>query len=71
MSDERCELSDLPPAQCACRIHGPREETTPTATIYAARWRSRCRECLESIDVGTLITPSPLADGGYVHEQCS
>jgi hypothetical protein len=70
MSVDRCELSDLPVKQCACRIHGPREETTLAATIYAARWRSRCRECLESIEVGTLITPSPMAGGGFVHEEC-
>jgi hypothetical protein len=71
MSVDRCELSDLPVDQCACRIHGPREEPPPGGQIYAARWRSRCRECLESIEVGALITPSPLVGGGYVHEECS
>ena len=72
MSAERCELSELPVEQCACRIHGPREEiSTAGRRTYFARFAGRCRECREEIEVGDMIAPSPMADGGFVHEECS
>lgn len=73
MSD-RCELSDLPTDQCACRIHGPQEEIPPGNPVghaFSARFPGQCLECREDITIGDCIVASPLVAGGYVHEECS
>lgn len=33
MSEEICELSDLPVEQCACKIHAPDEDVSPQQEI--------------------------------------
>lgn len=65
----RCELSDLPIDQCACRIHGPAPEPPPR-TFFAA-WRGTCAECREEIEPGDLIRPSQLTGGPWIHEECT
>ncbi len=73
---QRCELSELPVDQCACRTHGPQESARPARPLlhghaFPARFAGQCKECQESIAVGEQIVASPLAGGGYVHEECS
>ena len=67
----RCDLSDLPVEQCACRIHGPKEpiELPPSGHVFMARFDGECRECNEPIEAGVhLIVHSIMS--GYVHEGC-
>ena len=74
MSEERCELSELRVSQCACRTHGPQQETrTAEAQMAAfrARFTGECMECMQAIDIGDHIAEATLSgDGGYVHEEC-
>lgn len=64
---ERCELSDLLVAECACRIHGPKDPMIVAGYAFEARFEGACRRCWESIDVGDDIC---LHDGAYVHAHC-
>ena len=66
---ERCELSDLPVEQCACRVHGPQESapSVPSSAFWA-RYPGVCPECDEEIEPGDMIRYG--MDGRYVHAEC-
>jgi hypothetical protein len=69
----RCELSDLPVDQCACRIHAPnpyaseRNDIAVTARFHA-RFRSECDSCGNAMSEGDLIGRTK--DGDYVCSEC-
>lgn len=71
MTEERCELSDLPSSQCACRKHAPipasARLTTDGPTIWA-QYEGACVACDEQIEVGDPICP--VTSGGWAHEIC-
>jgi len=66
----RCEMSDLPVEQCACRIHGP-SERRPRITRHGMPWEARfpgaCEDCERRIHVGDSIMRT---EDGYAHEDC-
>ena len=64
----RCDLSDLPVEQCACRVHGPKAEPVPTPHAFTARYAGECVECWEEIVPGEQIVSR---SRGYVHEECA
>lgn len=64
----RCDLSDLPVEQCACRIHGPKTEPVPASHVFTARYAGECVECWEEIVPGEQIVSR---SRGYVHEECA
>jgi len=65
----RCDLSDLPVEQCACRIHAPKDEPAPSGRGFVARYDGECPECFEEITAGVdLIVHSIMS--GYVHVEC-
>lgn len=71
----RCDLSDLPADQCACRIHAkPEQAIDPDAPLiragygFEARFPGRCPECEDDIDPGMDICRT--TDGEYVHCEC-
>jgi hypothetical protein len=73
---ERCELSDLPVDQCACRIHAPTEPPTLSQRIdgrvlatFFARYDGRCADCNEPLVAGERICN--IEHLGYVHEDCA
>lgn len=71
MTGERCDLSDLPADQCACRIHAKPEPVPPLiAAGYAfeAKYPGRCEACDDSIPVGADICRT--TEGDYVHAEC-
>jgi hypothetical protein len=75
MSD-RCELSDLPVDQCACRIHAPTEPPTMSQRIdgrvlarFFARYDGRCEICDRPIVSGEPICS--IEHLGYVHKDCA
>src|ERR1035437_4115659 len=75
MSD-RCDLSDLPVDQCACRIHAPTEPPTLSQRIdgrilatFFARYDGRCEICDRPIISGEPICS--VEHLGYVHKDCA
>ena len=76
MSDEtdhtvvRCDLSDLPAEQCACRHHrGGTLPGTISGRAFRAEYDGRCESCVRPIHVGDRIVR--VEDRGYVHEGCT
>lgn len=78
MSEEICEMSDLPVSQCGMPCHRP-EEKRPvapkrtgfrTGTGIEAQIETICRGCGENIEVGDLIAKSSVYDI-YVHKECA
>jgi hypothetical protein len=71
---ERCELSELPVDQCACRIHAPnpyaveRNDIAVTAR-FRARFDSECDSCGNAMDQGDLIGRTK--DGDYICGECA
>jgi hypothetical protein len=66
----RCDLSDLPVDQCACRVHGPAETPSdgpPPGLLFEAKFPGRCTSCGERIEPGDLITAD--GRGGYICEE--
>ena len=75
----RCDLSDLPVEQCACRIHGPKELQKPTTIRtgqpFPAQFGGYCEAGSDRIHVGDLIVRVEVADGvfsetRYDHQEC-
>jgi len=66
----RCELSDLPEDQCACRIHAKPDppHTFGIAARFAARFDSQCENCGNRIHEGDPIARTQ--DGDYVCSEC-
>jgi hypothetical protein len=67
MDEGRCELSDLPADQCACRIHGPQEKKPEDTDAFPARYPGRCGDCEGHFRKGDLIRR---VDGKYAHAEC-
>lgn len=66
---ERCELSDLPVEQCACRVHGPHEEpATDSARFFRARYQGVCSGCEHRVFPGDLIM---MVEDRPCHEECA
>jgi hypothetical protein len=68
---ERCELSELPVDQCACRIHEPKPPA-PEYVITArfpARFDSECDGCGNAMAEGDPIARTD--DGDYICERCA
>jgi hypothetical protein len=64
-----CELSDLPEEQCACRIHGPKEDPFAEFPEYG-RFATRvqyCNACGTKIEKGEPIS---LMGRLVVHTDC-
>jgi hypothetical protein len=72
MSD-RCELSDLPTGQCACRNHAPKPPRDTydfsTLTRFLARFDSDCAGCGNRMHEGDLIARTDY--GEYICEECA
>lgn len=68
---ERCELSDLPTDQCACRVHGPCEDRPEPSRsgVAVAGYDGECLECHGEIraEVDVLVFSSR---SGWIHEEC-
>jgi len=71
MSETRCELSDLPVGECACRIHGPATGRDGSGDEpprpFRAQFRGWCAGCEDQIEPGDMI----VAAEGYLHEGCA
>ncbi len=68
MEEPRCELSDLPESQCACRVHAPEEKVARyEGRALQARHSGICPACLLSISPGEFIE---MVDGQYIHLEC-
>jgi len=72
----RCDLTDLPAEQCACRIHSPGPQPTtgvvrelPRPGWLEARYRGQCAGCGEPFAPGALITRDE-GTGGWIAECC-
>ena len=71
---ERCELSDLPVDQCACRVHAPKPDPLAwrdyvVVVRFPARFDSRCAGCEKPMAEGDLIART---DGGeYICFECA
>lgn len=71
---ERCELSDLPVDQCACRIHTPPEPERSQRDYvitarFPARFDSECDACGNAMDQGDPIARTD--DGDYICSACA
>jgi hypothetical protein len=67
----RCELSDLPVDQCACRIHAPKPDPQQAFVIVArfpARFDGNCENCDNRMHEGDPIARTQ--DGYYVCSEC-
>lgn len=81
MNVQRCELSELPVDQCACRIHKPGQEVDAHATadtanvagpVVAARYSTRCRNCGDTIRIDDPVRPAKTPMGTrWVHDECA
>ena len=73
----RCDLTDLPTEQCACRIHGKPEDQANVGVVrelprpgwFEARYRGQCAACGEFFAVGAQITRDE-GTGGWIAECC-
>jgi hypothetical protein len=71
MSD-RCDLSDLPVDQCACRKHNPPAWQTKDRGVLArfpARFDSKCADCGLATCEGDTIARTD--EGDYICEACA
>ena len=70
MSD-RCELSDLPVDQCACRIHAKPDPQQAFVIVarFPARFDSNCENCGDRMHEGDPIARTQ--DGNYVCSECA
>jgi hypothetical protein len=73
----RCEITELPVGQCACRVHGASEPGAgarvsgqPRPGWFEARYPGQCRECGEPFQPGTHITGTDGSDG-WTAECCA
>ena len=74
---ERCDLSDLPVDQCACRIHAPQPRVrdswrTGEYSITArlpARFNSECDSCGEAVSEGDPIARTD--NNEYICGECA
>ncbi|HEY8881915.1 MAG TPA: hypothetical protein VIM47_00795 [Dermatophilaceae bacterium] len=71
---ERCELSDLPVDQCACRVHAPKPERLETRDYvitarFPARFDSECDGCEKDIAEGDPIARTDAGD--YICAACA
>lgn len=71
VKSERCELSDLPVDQCACRLHAKPEPKIDYVVMarFPAHFNSKCDSCGKSITEGEYIART--TDGEYVCNNCS
>lgn len=60
-----CDLSDLPVEQCACRIHGPKDE--PKLLGFLAKYSGVCGGCGHRYHPGDRIAD---IGGSYGHLDC-
>ena len=68
----RCDLSDLPVDQCACRIHAPVSITPSEYVITArfpARFNSYCDACDAPMAAGASIARTD--EGDYICDGCA
>ncbi len=70
---ERCELSDLPVEQCACRIHLPEPDPGESRNHmiqarFPAHFDSYCDGCGAVMSQGDPIART--VDGDYICESC-
>jgi len=72
MSD-RCELSDLPVDQCACRVHAPEPARVVRDYVitarFPARFDSECDACGNAMDEGDPIARTDAGD--YICAACA
>jgi len=71
---ERCELSDLPVEQCACRIHAPKPDSLAwrdhvITARFPARFDSECDGCGNAMDEGDPIARTDAGD--YICAACA
>lgn len=74
MSEQRCDLTELLVAECACPqhrggvvVHPDAVETT--GPVFEAQYAGVCSACTRPIRQGRMIRRA--VDGGYVHDpQC-
>ena len=73
----RCDLTDLPVDQCACRLHAPQAPAGHVRTVehprpgwFEARYPGQCRACGEPFTAGTHITGTDGSDG-WTAECCA
>lgn len=74
----RCELTDLPADQCACRVHGKPEHQATVGVVRElprpgwteARYRGQCAGCGEPFTAGAQITHDD-DTGGWLAECCA
>jgi hypothetical protein len=66
----RCELSDLPPDQCACRIHAKTadDDRPLPGRPFTASFGGSCPACDDRIHPGDQIQRT--SEGAYIHEEC-
>lgn len=74
---ERCEITELPVGQCACRLHGKPERPAGVRAVelprpgwFVARYPGSCRRCFEPFTAGTHITGTDGSDG-WTAECCA
>jgi hypothetical protein len=70
----RCELSDLPVSQCACKDHAPIRDSWRTGEYsivarHPSHFNSECDGCGNPIDQGDPIARTD--NGDYICERCS
>lgn len=71
MTEEICDLWELPVSSCGCQKHRgkgkPLSTGVPLGKTFPAQFTSKCPLCDETIHPGEII----LNNGhGYVHEEC-
>jgi hypothetical protein len=85
MAVERCDLSELPVDQCACRIHKPGQETDRPGHLtpevhklreygppVSAQYGSVCLNCGDRIRFGDEIRAAKTPGGTrWVHDECA
>lgn len=70
----RCELSDLPVDQCACRVHAPKPDPLAwrdyvVVARFPARFTSECDGCGAQMLEGQTIARTD--DGDYICGTCA
>lgn len=71
---DRCDLSDLPVDQCACRIHAPKPDPSDMRAFvvtarFPARFNSRCDGCDKAMAEGDPIARTDTAE--YICSECA
>lgn len=70
MSQERCEVTDLPKNQCAHCRSKPRSYAWPPGAWFLARYSGECAGCGDEIQPGDSIRPDGEGVGGYFCKDC-